>query len=153
MFDAARDGNTELLSAALDAGLPPNLTNAQGLSLSLSHSISFQFDLRLRSLIIGNTLLMLAAYAGHAPLVSLLLEKGADGNKPNDKGQAPLAGAVFKGHDAVVRVLAAAGADPRAGQPNAIQSARMFKRDHLLEVLGAREAEGMDVPPGVGPPV
>lgn len=30
MFDAARDGNFDLLSAAVNAGLPPNLTNAQG---------------------------------------------------------------------------------------------------------------------------
>ena len=30
MFDAAREGNDELLLAAIDAGLPPNLTNPKG---------------------------------------------------------------------------------------------------------------------------
>ena len=30
MFDAAREGNAELLLAAIDAGLPPNLTNQKG---------------------------------------------------------------------------------------------------------------------------
>lgn len=30
MFDAARDGNSELLLSAMDVGLPANLTNAQG---------------------------------------------------------------------------------------------------------------------------
>lgn len=30
MFDAARKGHTELLLAAVDAGLPPNLTNQSG---------------------------------------------------------------------------------------------------------------------------
>ena len=30
MFDAARNGNSELLLAAIDAGLPVNLTNAKG---------------------------------------------------------------------------------------------------------------------------
>ena len=30
MFDAAREGNAELLLAAIDAGLPPNLTNPKG---------------------------------------------------------------------------------------------------------------------------
>ena len=30
MFDAAREGNTELLLGAVDAGLPPNLTNQNG---------------------------------------------------------------------------------------------------------------------------
>jgi len=114
MFDAAREGNAELLLAAIDAGLPPNLTNEK-----------------------GNTLLMLAAYAGHAELVRGLLERGADPNRPNDRGQAPIAGAVFKREDEVVRVLMEAGADPRAGDPNAIASAQMFGRTDLLGVLGA----------------
>ena len=30
MFDAARNGETELLKSAVEAGLPPNLTNPQG---------------------------------------------------------------------------------------------------------------------------
>lgn len=30
MFDAARDGNSELLLSAVDVGLPANLTNSQG---------------------------------------------------------------------------------------------------------------------------
>ena len=30
MFDAARNGDSTLLLAAVDAGLPTNLTNAQG---------------------------------------------------------------------------------------------------------------------------
>ena len=38
MFDAAREGNAELLLAAIDKGLPPNLTNPKG---------TFQFSLRL----------------------------------------------------------------------------------------------------------
>jgi len=47
---------------------------------------------------------MLASYHGHAPLVQLLLQHGADPNTLNDRGQSPLAGAVFKGEDAVVEV-------------------------------------------------
>jgi uncharacterized protein len=30
MFDAAREGNADLLLAAIDAGLSPNLTNPKG---------------------------------------------------------------------------------------------------------------------------
>ena len=89
---------------------------------------------------------MLAAYAGHAATVKVLLEHGADANRQNDKGQSPIAGAVFKGSEEVVRVLMEGGADPRAGQPNAIQSARMFNRVSLLDVLGAKEDEGMEAP-------
>jgi ankyrin repeat protein len=47
---------------------------------------------------------MLAAYHGHASLVKLLLSHGADPNSLNDRGQSPLAGAVFKGEDDVIEV-------------------------------------------------
>lgn len=49
---------------------------------------------------------MLAAYYGHAPLVKLLIQHGADPNKVNDRGQTPLAGAVFKGENDVIEVSA-----------------------------------------------
>ncbi len=47
---------------------------------------------------------MLAAYYGHADLVRLLIRHGAEPNRLNDRGQSPLAGAVFKAEDAVVEV-------------------------------------------------
>lgn len=47
---------------------------------------------------------MLAAYHGHADLVKLLIQHGADPNRLNDRGQSPLAGAVFKKEDAVIEV-------------------------------------------------
>ena len=47
---------------------------------------------------------MLAAYHGHAELVKLLIEHGADPNRLNDRGQSPLSGAVFKKEDAVIEV-------------------------------------------------
>ena len=104
--------------------------------------------------LLGNTLLMLAAYNGHASLVSELLTRGADGNRLNDQGQSPLAGAVFKGHDEVVRALVEGGrANPRIGTPTAIQTARMFKKDELLKVLGATDDDLKDPVPGIpGPP-
>ena len=46
--------------------------------------------------------LMLAAYHGHAELVELLIQHGADPNRINDRGQSPLAGAVFKKEDRVI---------------------------------------------------
>ena len=48
---------------------------------------------------------MLASYHGHVALTRLLLEHGADPNILNDKGQSPLAGAVFKNEEEIVRVL------------------------------------------------
>lgn len=47
---------------------------------------------------------MLAAYHGHAELVKLLVQHGADPNRANDRGQSPLAGAVFKMHSKVIDV-------------------------------------------------
>ncbi|KAF9443861.1 ankyrin [Macrolepiota fuliginosa MF-IS2] len=118
IFEAARSGNSELVVAAVDAGLPANLTNHK-----------------------GNTLLMLAAYAGHAELTKELLKRGADPNRLNDLGQSIVAGAVFKAHDDVVKALMEKGADPRSGTPTAIQTALMFGRTEILDVLGATEED------------
>ncbi|KAF9222198.1 ankyrin [Gyrodon lividus] len=124
MFDAAREGNSQLLLQAVDAGMPVNLTNAK-----------------------GNTLLMLAAYAGHVELTRGLLLRNADPNRLNDLGQSIIAGAVFKAHDEVVRILASAGADPRSGKPTAIEAAHMFGRKDLMEILGAKAGDvGANVP-------
>jgi ankyrin repeat protein len=112
LFDLARLGRTTELTGYLDEGITVNLTNDK-----------------------GDTLLMLAAYHGHAELVTALLRRGADPNRANDGGQTPLAGAVFKAEDEVVRALLAAGADPGAGSPSARDTARMFGRDDLLTDL------------------
>lgn len=115
IFDLARRGDTDTIAAYVDAGVPPNLTNDS-----------------------GDSLVMLAAYHGHAASVRVLLERGAEPNKANDRGQTPLAGAVFKGEDDVIRALVDGGADPAAGTPSAIETARMFGKEDLLELFGAR---------------
>ncbi|KAJ7162957.1 ankyrin [Mycena filopes] len=131
MFDAARGGDSELLLAAVERGLPVNMLNEK-----------------------GNSLLMLAAYAGHAELAKKLLEKGGDPNILNDLGQSIIAGAVFRAHDDVVRALAEKGANPRLGKPTAIETAYMFGRKELMDVLGATDADiGPDVPAPVPAPV
>ncbi|KDN38713.1 hypothetical protein K437DRAFT_251143 [Tilletiaria anomala UBC 951] len=107
MFDMARAGDAKLIEY-LKAGLPPNLMNNR-----------------------GDTLLMLAAYHGHASLVKDMLTSipcPADPNQLNGKSQSPVAGAVFKGFDDVVKVLIEGGADPLAGQPSAEATAGMLKK-------------------------
>ena len=79
---------------------------------------------------------MLASYHGNLETVNMLLEKGADTNVLNERGQSPIAGAVFKGYDEIVRAMVEKSADLRAGQPNAIDSARMFKREECLRMFG-----------------
>jgi ankyrin repeat protein len=108
-FDFARAGDTERLRAYVEHGVPANLTDAA-----------------------GNTLLMLAAYHGHAKTVSALVDLGADPDRTNDRGQSPLAGAIFKGEDDVVAALLVAQADPDVGTPSARATAEMFDRGELL---------------------
>lgn len=99
---------------------------------------------------------MLAAYKGHAPLVELLCSHGADPkcvpspspssalsitnsspfriySRVNDRGQSPLAGAIFKNEEAVIRALLEGGADPFAGNPSGFDTAKLFGK---LEVWG-----------------
>ncbi|GGN37946.1 ankyrin repeat domain-containing protein [Streptomyces fuscichromogenes] len=113
IFDLARQGRTDALVAYLDAGVPANLTNDR-----------------------GDSLVMLAAYHGHADAVRELLARGAEADRVNDRGQTPLAGAVFKGETEVVKVLVEAGADPAAGTPSAVDTARMFGKTEVLELFG-----------------
>jgi uncharacterized protein len=112
MFDLARAGETAALTQYVDQGAPVNLTDAD-----------------------GNTLLMVAAYHGHAELVSDLAERGGDVDALNARGQSPLAGAVFKGEDEVVHALLDAGADPHKGSPTALETARFFERPDLAELM------------------
>jgi ankyrin repeat protein len=112
IFDLARQGADVLLDL-VDAGLPVELADEA-----------------------DNTLLMLAAYHGHAALTAGLADRGADVNRLNGNNQAPLAGAVFKNEADVIRVLIEHGADLEAGTPSARATAQMFGRE--LPEPGAR---------------
>ncbi|MCW5254018.1 MULTISPECIES: ankyrin repeat domain-containing protein [unclassified Streptomyces] len=115
IFDLARQGRTGELVAYVDAGVPADLTNDR-----------------------GDSLVMLAAYHGHADAVRALLARGAQADRINDRGQTPIAGAAFKGETEVVKALLEGGADPSAGTPSAVETARMFARAELLELFEAR---------------
>jgi ankyrin repeat protein len=108
-MDLAREGSTGELVEFVDHGLPVDVRDPS-----------------------GNTLLMLAAYHGHAETVRALLRLGADPDLRNARDQSPLAGALFKGADDVVTELRRAGADLDAGTPTARAAAAMFGRTHLL---------------------
>jgi len=84
---------------------------------------------------------MLAAYAGHVELTKSLISRGADPNRLNDLGQSIVAGAVFKAYNDIVHALVDAGANTRLGTPNAIQTAHMFGRKDLMEILGTKEGD------------
>lgn len=115
LFTMAREGDLTLIDY-VQQGVNPDLANQD-----------------------RNSFLMLAAYQGHPDLVKGLIEVGADPNMLNGRGQSPLAGAIFKKEDAVIDVLLEAGADPLAGHPTAVDSAKMFGREDLLERLGTQQ--------------
>jgi uncharacterized protein len=112
IFDMARRGDAATLAAYLDAGVPVNLTNTN-----------------------GDTLVMLATYYGHEAAVAALIERGADVDRHNNRGQTPLAGVVFKNETTIVDLLLEADADPRAGSPSALETARYFGREELARRL------------------
>jgi len=112
LFDGARSGDVEMLAAYVDAGVPVNLTNTN-----------------------GDTLVMLASYYGHDPAVAALIARGADVNRHNNRGQTPLAGAVFKNDSTIIELLLSADADPQAGSPTALETARYFGKEQLARQL------------------
>lgn len=111
LFSMARSGELQLLDY-VDRGVDVDLSNQD-----------------------GNSLLMLAAYAGHAELVRGLIERGADVNARNARGQSIVAGAVFRGEGAIVRMLIDAHADLDAGHPSARETAMMLERSALLDLF------------------
>jgi ankyrin repeat protein len=112
LLDLAREGATQALAAALDAGVPVNLTGGS-----------------------GDSLLILAAYHDHPQTVRALLERGADPQRVNDRGQTALGAAVFRQSAASVRALLAAGADPAAGGRSALEIAQFFDLPDMLALL------------------
>ena len=112
LFDGARSGDAAMLAAYVDAGVPVNLANTN-----------------------GDTLVMLASYYGHESAVAVLIARGADVDRHNNRGQTPLAGAVFKNDSTVIELLLRADADPLAGSPSALETARFFEREELARQL------------------
>ncbi len=114
-LNAAREGNTELLGAMLEAGMPANLVDAK-----------------------GNSLLMLASYHGHHAAVEMLLRHGARVDQRNHRAQTPLAGVAFKGDLAMAKLLVSHGADPHADQGGGrlpVHFAALFGHPEMVQFL------------------
>lgn len=119
LFDAARNGDTQLLASAVAAGVPVNLTNDK-----------------------GDTLLNLAAYQEHEETVAMLLAHGADTERVSDMGFTALVCGVFRGNEAITRALLEAGAGQATGHQHAQEVARVFGQQHLLPLLEEFERPG-----------
>lgn len=94
----------------------------------------------------GDSLLMLAAYNGHADTLTALLARGADATTRGTRGLSPLDGAAFKGDIAVVEALVASGVDVDDRGPDgrtALMWAAAFNRVAMVDrliALGANVA-------------
>ncbi|GAA3796664.1 hypothetical protein GCM10022226_15010 [Sphaerisporangium flaviroseum] len=73
---------------------------------------------------------------GTEETVAAPLSRRADSGRANDRGQTPLAVAVFGKQPEVVRALLDAGADPAEGAPSAIDTAQMFGHAEFLIWVG-----------------
>ncbi|MEJ8566561.1 ankyrin repeat domain-containing protein [Elongatibacter sediminis] len=91
LFEAAREGHAETVSALIDAGADIHrAARPNGLSLTPLH---------------------LAAIGDHADVMSVLLAAGADTDVTGTIGATPLMWAVFEGSQAAARMLLEVGAD------------------------------------------
>ena len=112
MFDLAREGATDQLTAYLDAGVPVEITDPK-----------------------GDTLLILAAYYGNDAIVTGLLARGADPDRTNDRGQTAIAAALFAQSVTSVTALLEAGADPHHGSPSAWATVEHFDLPDMRGLL------------------
>jgi hypothetical protein len=112
VLDLAREGRSEELAEALSRSVPVNLTGPT-----------------------GDSLLMLAAYHDHPATVRVLLERGADPDRVNDRGQTALGAAVFRRSEQSVRLLLDHGAGVHAGGRSAAQIAEFFGLDDMTALL------------------
>ncbi|MFB9376929.1 ankyrin repeat domain-containing protein [Kineococcus gynurae] len=120
-FDRAREGDTAALAARVDAGVPVDLTTAQ-----------------------GDTLLILAAYHQHEDTVRALLARSADHARVNDKGQTALSAAVFRRAAPVVTALLDAGADPDLGRQSGRAVAAFFELPDMADLIERHRATPVD---------
>ncbi len=119
VLDLAREGRTHELAAALDRGVPVNLTGGS-----------------------GDSLLILAAYHDHPATVGMLLERGADPNRVNDRGQTALGAAVFRRSRASVELLLDHGADADARGEHGLTALGFARQNGHDETAGVLEEAG-----------
>ena len=85
-----------------------------------------------------NTPLLLAADAGHADVVAVLLDSGADVDCADDTGWTALMWASFRGHEEIVTYLLDRGANPNKTSSNgwsALMSASYWGIARVVKIL------------------
>jgi ankyrin repeat protein len=126
LWNAARNGNTEIIKTLVEAKYDLNVADEK-----------------------GYTAMILAAYHGNDEIVKMLLSAGADPCKKDKRGNSALMGAVFKGEIKIAHRLINADCHPdqrnNAGQTAAMY-ASLFQRQEILQMLQDRGAETANIP-------
>ena len=118
LLDAARAGDRALLEQYLDAGAPVDLTDPQ-----------------------GNSLLMLAAYHGHAARSGRWQRAARTSTGSTTGPRRPWPERCSRASARCLEVLVAAGADPDLGSPSARATAVFFERPDLGALLDRAGAQ------------
>lgn len=148
MLNAVRDGDFEVVVAALGDGLPVDAKAPNG--MTALHVAAVLGRERFVTLLLergaavndpaqnGITPLNRAAMGGHLGTMRLLIDAGAEVNAAAQWGATPLLSAVDRGRLDAVRLLLAEGADPKAAAANgetAISLARKRRHRDILALL------------------
>jgi uncharacterized protein len=119
----AGQGDAAVVEAFLEAGMPPDSTETRR----------------------GSTALIHAAANGHSRIVARLLGAGAAVDRPDDEGTTALTAACYFGRAAVVELLLAKGANPRAvskdGATSALDAAIWGGNARIVKLLLAAGAD------------
>jgi ankyrin repeat protein len=133
-FEAIRRGDAITLRRILEDGTAAGLRDADGVSL-----------------------LMCAAAAGHTPIISMLVARGADVNETWPGGWTPLARAAIANSGPAVAALLAAGAHPspvvgdHAPEPLLEFVRRQWpEREEIIRMLSAAAAPPAPLPTSQG---
>ena len=118
-FEHARNGKTNSLREQLSLDLNPNATDSK-----------------------KNSLLMLSTYHGHHETANMLLENGAQVDRPNKKGQTPLEGVAFKEYLDVAELLVESGAELNANNGFRLEPFSIAKMCGNAEVASYLESQG-----------
>ena len=120
---AAKEGNVAAVSSLHEAGVSLNI---------------IEEGYRAR------TLLIIAAWGKHLPVVQYLINNGADVNMQDRDGETALVRAVMQGHSEIVRVLLGAGADCNLGDSDGVtplmNAAHRGRSDIVRDLIAAGAA-------------
>ncbi len=122
LYEAAADGDIELVKSLISSGADVNATNDWGW-----------------------TPLYVAAVIGNGDIVNLLIAKGAHVDEPNQPRETPLHLAVSNGHRDIVELLIEKGADFRAADEDGVTPLHTTAEHGYIDIATLLIDKGADV--------